>query len=575
MKKFVTIWVVLLLAATPVFAANFAPNVMRISAAKNIQYNFDGSTLSIPVTISGTAANLFFLVYTKDKASSVSNIKNGFLGWHYVNKIDTCVYFSGMYAMEKGSNVVKWDGKDKTGGNVPSGDYTYYMYAYDGKNPKTLVTDQLTLNYGTGTIVTNGSDGKALPQPLYYDFYGVQNKWTIGADPMDKSFLETTKLPWYAQKACFVPTDLKYFWVNATEKDTPRVAKLQWVPNGSSTVDLTWGDQGMVKWNKSGTQSGCGSDIALAGDVIVFGWYGCYTADALSELAIISQSDGSVQKKLDITDRWSRKDDYDKGAQMNGGPGQLVGRNNMVLMASFCDCYREMIDPLAENEADMVLWSNDNGDYVGDHNFEPNAKLPWVCFDFNPAPYTYTTDADANLFSTCGAYDLGAVSFILFGPDGTGIGNYAFAGETAGIKYGTLYIDNDSVYDGIYCDNNSTGATDADKKGIWYIGHDSIKGVISNKLAVSDAPSAFAVQQNVPNPFNPATTISFNLAKAGKTSVEVFNVAGQKVATLANGMLSAGVHSVTWNAADVSAGVYFYTVKSGDFSKTLKMTLVK
>ncbi len=112
--------------------------------------------------------------------------------------------------------------------------------------------------------------------------------------------------------------------------------------------------------------------------------------------------------------------------------------------------------------------------------------------------------------------------------------------------------------------------------GTWYVAHDSIKGVITNQVGVADEiPSAFSVAQNTPNPFNPTTTISFTLAKAGKTTVEVFNAAGQKVATIMNANLSAGSHSVTWNAAKFSAGVYFYTVKSGDFSKTMKMTLLK
>jgi flagellar hook assembly protein FlgD len=52
-------------------------------------------------------------------------------------------------------------------------------------------------------------------------------------------------------------------------------------------------------------------------------------------------------------------------------------------------------------------------------------------------------------------------------------------------------------------------------------------------------------------------------------------VAGQKVETIASGAMSAGSHSVTWNASKYSAGMYFYTVKSGEFSKTMKMTLLK
>jgi hypothetical protein len=83
------------------------------------------------------------------------------------------------------------------------------------------------------------------------------------------------------------------------------------------------------------------------------------------------------------------------------------------------------------------------------------------------------------------------------------------------------------------------------------------------------------VAQNTPNPFNPSTTINFTLAKTGKVSVDIFNISGQKVDTLVNTTMNAGNHTATWNASKNSAGVYFYTVKSGDYSRTMKMTLLK
>jgi hypothetical protein len=117
---------------------------------------------------------------------------------------------------------------------------------------------------------------------------------------------------------------------------------------------------------------------------------------------------------------------------------------------------------------------------------------------------------------------------------------------------------------------------DVKGKSVWFVAHDSIKGAISSQVGVAGAaPAAFTVAQNTPNPFNPATTITFTLAKAGKTTVEVYSVGGQKVATLLNASLNAGAHSVSWDASKHSAGVYFYTVRSGDFSRTMKMTLLK
>ena len=100
-------------------------------------------------------------------------------------------------------------------------------------------------------------------------------------------------------------------------------------------------------------------------------------------------------------------------------------------------------------------------------------------------------------------------------------------------------------------------------------------GIISTEVSVDEDASAFAVAQNSPNPFNPTTTINFSIVEAGNVSIDVFNVAGQKVDTIANEFMSSGSQSVVWDASGFSAGIYFYTVKSGDITKTMKMTLLK
>jgi hypothetical protein len=85
---------------------------------------------------------------------------------------------------------------------------------------------------------------------------------------------------------------------------------------------------------------------------------------------------------------------------------------------------------------------------------------------------------------------------------------------------------------------------------------------------------------NYPNPFNPQTTINYSIRKAGKVSLDVYNLAGQKVKTLVNDRKTAGSHNVVWNGKDdagnnVSSGVYFYRITNGKESKTNKMILMK
>ncbi|RKX26502.1 MAG: hypothetical protein DRP45_03385 [Candidatus Zixiibacteriota bacterium] len=93
-------------------------------------------------------------------------------------------------------------------------------------------------------------------------------------------------------------------------------------------------------------------------------------------------------------------------------------------------------------------------------------------------------------------------------------------------------------------------------------------------------PSGYALEQNYPNPFNPETEISFSLPVSGHARLDVYNIAGRKVATLVDEQLEAGHHSVTWDGRNhsglaVSSGIYLYRLQAGEFGETRKMMLLK
>jgi hypothetical protein len=109
---------------------------------------------------------------------------------------------------------------------------------------------------------------------------------------------------------------------------------------------------------------------------------------------------------------------------------------------------------------------------------------------------------------------------------------------------------------------------------IWTVTIESGVGVIEI------LPVVTRLYQNHPNPFNPTTTISFDLVNAGKVALNVYNIKGELVRTLASGNYPAGKHDVLWNGNDnsgksISSGVYFYHLKTKEYSSFRKAIMLK
>ncbi|MHA2101391.1 MAG: LamG-like jellyroll fold domain-containing protein [Candidatus Kariarchaeaceae archaeon] len=88
-------------------------------------------------------------------------------------------------------------------------------------------------------------------------------------------------------------------------------------------------------------------------------------------------------------------------------------------------------------------------------------------------------------------------------------------------------------------------------------------------------PYNFILNQNYPNPFNPKTTIKFSLLEKGFTTLDVYNLAGQRVTNLINGEMAVGEHQVNFYGNNFSSGIYFYKLQQGSISEIKKMILVK
>jgi len=112
-----------------------------------------------------------------------------------------------------------------------------------------------------------------------------------------------------------------------------------------------------------------------------------------------------------------------------------------------------------------------------------------------------------------------------------------------------------------------------------YFGDNMVTDVVGSP-ELQTLPQYYALQQNYPNPFNAETQIHFSLPQDGQVTLEVFNILGQKVVTLAQGHHQAGVHQIFWDGQDsdkalVASGIYFCRLQAKNFSETKRMVLLR
>lgn len=95
------------------------------------------------------------------------------------------------------------------------------------------------------------------------------------------------------------------------------------------------------------------------------------------------------------------------------------------------------------------------------------------------------------------------------------------------------------------------------------------------QIDVINPPGDFNLSQNYPNPFNPSTTIRFIIPVSENVTLKIYDVIGNRVATLVDEMKSSGDYNIIFNAEELSSGVYYYSLKSGSYVATKKMVLLK
>lgn len=178
--------------------------------------------------------------------------------------------------------------------------------------------------------------------------------------------------------------------------------------------------------------------------------------------------------------------------------------------------------------------------------------------------------------------------------------NVDVANADGSVNYGESYVTDGSTHsriiwsdgnttfcnDGTRATNVSTGDKFTAVTGLLGYTHgyyklcprknDDVVGYLSDiKLDNKLNATEYALRQNYPNPFNPATTINYSIPKTGMVTLKVYDVLGREIQTLVNQVQNNGNYKVTFNAASLPSGIYFYSLLSDNFSQVKKMILIK
>lgn len=234
-------------------------------------------------------------------------------------------------------------------------------------------------------------------------------------------------------------------------------------------------------------------------------------------------------------------------------------------------------NPLFDPSQDTVWIQFDNSYFALTQGFEFNGPNARILLDDSDGDTIYTATLVAN---PPFPFQMGFQLTYLHKADGSVITNGG--GFDAGRRY-YRYIHPDNI------DQNGTITWPSDftaKTVVWVDGPNCDVEAAPNLFVPTGIEDdnntivSFDLKQNYPNPFNPTTTIEYTLDKPAKVELTIFNSLGQKVKTLVNGFVTNSKNVVEWNGTNeagnvVPTGIYFYTLKVGNRTKTMKMVMMK
>ena len=234
--------------------------------------------------------------------------------------------------------------------------------------------------------------------------------------------------------------------------------------------------------------------------------------------------------------------------------GQVWKVGNFNLKISYSSNPSTHLAVHTDNPVDSALPGLVGGIYT-QFKTSSNTTPPTISMDL----MTLNTNGFLNLGP--GTYNLGHIRFDITPP---------FVADTLKFRTPPLAVPITVVYDSTR--KCAYGGTASDSSRYTTV-DPIITGIEGNITSV--IPTEYNIYQNYPNPFNPTTNIKYDVPKNSPVKIRVYDIMGKLVDVLVNQEMEAGSYEVNWNATNRASGVYFYKIEAGEFTKVMRMMLVK
>ncbi len=217
-------------------------------------------------------------------------------------------------------------------------------------------------------------------------------------------------------------------------------------------------------------------------------------------------------------------------------------------------------------------WGEGNSDALGEEGSgaaSMNGDATWIHTFYNTVFWTNNGGDFSDLVSA--AESVGGINSYTWSTTPELVADVQSWLDSPSTNYGWILIGDESEVRTAKRFDSKDNATASNRPKLKIVYSPVVAVTVTN----NELPFRYDLEQNYPNPFNPLTTIMYTLPRSSEVSLIIYNLLGKEVARLVDGQIPAGLHSAIWNASTFSSGIYFYRLRSAEFTETKKMVLLK